>query len=191
MTDAANSPATLIVRLASADPGARQSAAAALYRCGQGLADPVVRRWSVDAEFAALLVGAPTIGVAATPENFEKIRAANGSPRLADVPPDQDAKEFELVFAGNILLDILTTRDPGGTGAIARFLEKLGQGIQQVEYPIRDVDRATDILRTRFGQQPIYPQTRSGADSTRVNFFLASTPEGKRVLIELVESRAP
>ena len=103
------------------------------------------------------------------------------------MPPDQDAQEFELHFEGGIALDILTTNAPGGGGAIARFLEKFCEGIQQVEYPVRDVDRATEILRARFGQQPIYPRTRPGTDGTRVNFFLAARPTAKKVLIELVE----
>jgi hypothetical protein len=122
------------------------------------------------------------------PETFERIHAANNSPRLANVPPDQDAREFELHLEDSIELDILTTRAPGGSGAIARFLEKFGEEIQQVEIYVRDVDRATGILRTGFGLTPIYPATRAGADGTRVNFFLATTPDGKKVLIEFVEA---
>jgi hypothetical protein len=122
------------------------------------------------------------------PEAFEKIRIANNSPCLANVPPDQDAQEFELHLEDSIELDILTTRAPGGSGAVARFLEKFGEGIQQVEIYVRGVDRATAILRSRFGLAPIYPATRAGADGTRVNFFLAATPDGKKVLIELVQA---
>ncbi|OLE60010.1 MAG: hypothetical protein AUI36_12915 [Cyanobacteria bacterium 13_1_40CM_2_61_4] len=59
-----------------------------------------------------------------------------------------------------------------------------------MEYQTADVDRVTQLLRERFGQQAVYPQARLGADGTRVNFFLAATPEGKKVLIELVEARA-
>jgi methylmalonyl-CoA/ethylmalonyl-CoA epimerase len=84
-------------------------------------------------------------------------------------------------------LDILTTNAPGGRGAIARFLEKFGEGIQQVEIDVTDVDRATEILRTRFQIEPIYPATRPGASGTRVNFFLVTTWDGKKVLVELVE----
>ena len=86
--------------------------------------------------------------------------------------------EFELEFAEGSLphvhLDILTTKAPGGNGAIARFLEKFGEGIQQVEIDVTDVDRATEILRTRFKVEPIYPATRPGANGTRVNFFLVA-----------------
>jgi hypothetical protein len=128
------------------------------------------------------------VGIAVRPETFEKIRLSNNSPRLASVPPDQDAQEFELHLEDAIELDILTTRAAGATGAIARFLEKFGEGIQQVEIYVRDVERATAILRARFGLAPIYPSTRAGADGTRVNFFLATTPEGRKVLIELVEA---
>ena len=109
---------------------------------------------------------------------------------MADVPPDQDAKEFELHFSSGVQLDILTTRQTDGGGAIARFLQKFGEGIQQIELLTRDVDRVTEILRERFELEPIYPATRAGADGTRVNFFLAPTPQGKKVLIELVEASA-
>jgi hypothetical protein len=130
------------------------------------------------------------IGVAVPPEIFEEIRIANDSPRLADVPPDQDAREFELEMDDAVKFDILTTREPNGEGAIARYLGKFGAGIQQVELYVRDVDRCTEILRSTFGVQPIYPATRSGADQTRVNFFLATTPDAKKLLVELVEAKA-
>src|SRR5271169_3230136 len=89
-----------------------------------------------------------TVGIAVLPENFEKIRAANGFPPLVDAPPDQDVAEFELEFEGDIMsrarLDVLTTTAPGGDGAIARFLKRFGEGVQQVEMDVTDVDRATE-----------------------------------------------
>jgi hypothetical protein len=103
------------------------------------------------------------------------------------VPPDQDAEEFELDFAGGISLDILTTREPGGSGAIAKFLAKLDEGIQQVEYRCTDVNRASQILKDRLKVASVYPDTRAGADGTRVNFFLVKSPDGGKVLIELYE----
>lgn len=128
------------------------------------------------------------VGVAVQTERFEEILQANGSPPLANTPDDQDAKEFELLFGEFYALDILTTRDPDGNGAIARFLKKFGQGIQQVELYVRDVDRATEILRTRFALQPIYPATRAGANGTRVNFFLVPAAGGGKFLLELVQA---
>src|SRR5207245_915935 len=146
--------------------------------------------WSVDASLSSLLHDpnpAITVGIAVERDTFGRIRIANGTPRLADVPPDQDAEEFELHFAGGISLDILTTREPGGSGAIAKYLAKSRDGIQQVEFRCSNVDRATQILKDKFGVTPVYPATRHGADGTRVNFFLVSSPDGGKVLIELYE----
>jgi hypothetical protein len=173
-----------IESLASAERAERERAAAELYRRGTALGEAVVQMWRRDPGFASLLAGPPTVGLAVRRETFARIRAAWGKPRLANVPPEQDAEEFEL-DAGDALLDILTTK--GGGGAIARFLEKMGEGIQQVEYPVKDVDRATARLAA-LGEKPVYPAARPGADGTRVNFFLVAAPDGRRALIELVES---
>ena len=187
--------------LADHDAGNRAASAQQLYRAGADLCAGPLRQWSADPEFRGLVCthragpvqpesepAAIVVGIAVLPEHFEQVRAANGSPQLADVPPDQDAREFELHFENHAALDILTTRDPGGSGAIARYLQKFSQGIQQVEIYVRNVDRATQILRARFGVEPIYPATRAGAGATRVNFLLAPTLSGQKVLIELVEA---
>jgi hypothetical protein len=182
-----------IAMLSSSDPSERAAGARDIYRAGRELADEASREWQRDPEFAALLERLThnalqtTVGLAVNPFTFEAIRDANGSPQLADVPPDQDAREFELHFADNVALDILTSRDPNGQGAIARYLSKFGEGIQQVEYRCRDVNAVTDLLKKKFGIEAIYPQTRAGADGTRINFFLARTPAGEKVLIELYE----
>jgi hypothetical protein len=86
-----------------------------------------------------------------------------------------------------VILDILTTREPGGSGAIAKYLAKFGEGVQQVEYRCTNVDSATQILKDKFRVEPVYPATRNGADGTRVNFFLVASPDGGKVLIELYE----
>ena len=187
----------LILGLSAPELANRERVARELFRRGQELARGPVAHWLSDSEFAANLVldashfPEITVGLAVTPQNFERIRSANDSPRLADVPPDQDAKEFELHFASGVRLDILTTRAPETMGAIARYLQKFGEGIQQIELLTRNSDRATEILRSRFGVQPIYAATRAGADGTRVNFFLAASPEKGKILIELVESAKP
>lgn len=189
----AASIASLIAHLQSADPQKRQDAAAKIFRQGSAQAQAATTSWLNDAELRDCLRIADTgfpemiVGVAVDPASFEKIRAAVGMPHLADVPPDQDAREFELEFPQEVRLDVLTTREPGGPGAIARYLEKFGAGIQQIEILSRDVERVTTILRTRFGLQPIYPATRAGAGGTRINFFLVPGDAGKKVLIEIVE----
>jgi hypothetical protein len=177
-----------IERLALPGDAERDAAAEEIYVFGCVLARRAAREWLKDPEFVSLVDQDPTItvGIAVRPGLFEEIRKANRSPRLAEVPPDQDAEEFEVHFEG-ISLDVLTSKTPDGNGAIARYLARSGEGIQQVEFLCRDVDRATRILRDKFGVAPVYPETRPGADGTRVNFFLVAVSEREKVLIELYE----
>src|SRR6266702_7315226 len=146
-----------IARLASQDAKERDTAAEEIYIAGSVLARRAARAWLKDAEFAAFVGAEPkvTVGLAVPRELFSKIREANGSPRLAEVPPDQDAEEFELHFPG-LYFDVLTSKAPEENGAIASYLGKFGAGIQQVEFLCSDVDRATAILRERFGVAPVY-----------------------------------
>ena len=176
--------------LASPDAKERDAAAEEIYIAGSILARRAAREWLKDTEFVSYVGAEPqiTVGVAVPRELFARIRIANGSPRLAEVPPDQDAEEFEIHFPG-LHFDVLTSKAPDGNGAIARYLGKFGAGIQQVELLCSDVDRATRVLRERFAATPIYPETRAGADGTRVNFFLVTTPEEEKVLIELYEKK--
>jgi hypothetical protein len=182
-----------ITGLSSAEPAARQTAAEEIYRLGRATAGSAVSGWWAESELSTLLL-APnpvvTVGLAVARETFNRIRIANGTPRLAEVPADQDAEEFELDFANGVSLDILTTREPGGEGAIAKYLAKFGEGVQQVEYRCGNVDRATEILKERLRVSPIYPAARPGADGTRVNFFLVPSPDGGKVLIELYEPKS-
>jgi len=182
-----------IERLASPKAEERALGAAEIYRAGRERADSAVRIWWENADLARLCghKRTATVGLAVQPMSFANIRKANGWPRLAEVPPEQDACEFELHFAGGIALDVLTPREAGGAGAIARFLAKHGEGVQQVEFRCDDVDRAAAILLEKFGVLSVYPTKRAGADGSRVNFFLVPAPDETKVLIELYEASAP
>jgi hypothetical protein len=180
--------------LNSSDSASRTEAAAEIYRQGCAAAEQAVREWLENAELGALLLAPKpvvTVGLAVKRETFSRIRVTHGTPRLSDVPPDQDAEEFELHLDDGVSLDILTSREPGGSGAIAKYLAKHGEGIQQVEYQCVDVDRATAILREQFKKSPVYPEARPGADGTRINFFLVAIADGSKVLIELYETPRP
>lgn len=190
MPETPQSISALIARLATADAREREQAAREIFRQGCAAAEPVLAKWFADQEFRALACSGNTlltVGIAVERARFEAIHAASGKPRMAEVPPDQDAREFTLAFGHGVRLDVLTARESGGQGAIARFLGRFGEGIQQLECDVRDISRATQILRARFGLESIYPETRDGADGTRVNFFLAPLSEDRKILIELVE----
>ena len=178
--------------LCAADAAARKAAGVEVHRLGRKPAERAMEKWWSDEELAKLLLGGArqvTVGVAVGREKFAKIRSANGVARLAEVPSDQDAEEFELDFGSGISLDILTSRAPGGDGALAKYLAKFGEGVQQVEFRCLDVDRATAILKEKFGVKAVYPETRAGADGTSINFFLVAVPDGGTILIELYEKK--
>lgn len=191
---------SLIRGLASSVSAKRELAAAEIFRRGRELALAAASDWLTDPNLARLFARDDsgqleiTVGIAVPPADFDSIRAAHGSPLLAEVPPDQDAREFELHFPRStsaelsVRLDILTTRDPGAGGAIARYLVKFSMGIQQIEFRVHSVEAATQLLYSRFAVTPVYPRARAGANSTRVNFFLVAAPGGGKVLIELFES---
>lgn len=189
-----------IERLSDPNPQIRNESLRRIHQEGMALCAEFLRKWTADPEFERLLrpvhagsslhshAETVVVGIAVTPEVFDRIRVANGNAPLSSVPPQQDALEFELFLEAAVNIDVLTSRDPEGSGAIARYLKRFGGGIQQVEIYVRNVDRATEILRSRFGLAPIYPATQPGADGARVNFFLLSTSSGKKLLVELVES---
>ena len=181
-----------IAALSSPEESERAAAAKQVYAIGRSLADSAIQRWRQNDEFVRLLGkdSEMTVGLAVRPETFAQIREANDWPQLAEVPPEQDASEFTLRFEEGATLDVLTSRDPEGSGAIAKFLLKFGEGIQQVEFRCSDVARATAILRDQFAVASVYPEARPGADATRVNFFLADGADGKKILIELYEPAA-
>lgn len=192
----------------------RARAAHEIFAFGRSRALEATRAWFEHTELSALLCpendGQPhvTVGLAVHPETFAKIHRANGSPRLAEVPPDQDASEFELQFVpssetsgssvgagpvppvptgASFALDILTARESHGSGAIARFLAKQGEGIQQVEFRCTDVDLAAALLRQHFSIDAVYPAKRPGANGSLINFLLVPCPDNKKILIELYQ----
>jgi methylmalonyl-CoA/ethylmalonyl-CoA epimerase len=70
---------------------------------------------------------------------------------------------------------------------IARFLERSGEGVQQVAYTVDDVEAAAAALRAR-GLRLLYDEPRRGTAGSRINFVHPKDAGG--VLVELVEPAA-
>ena len=70
------------------------------------------------------------------------------------------------------------------TCTIAKFIDKRGQGIQQLAYRVSDLDALSDRLRAH-GVRLLYDAPRRGTANSRINFVHPKDAGG--VLVELVE----
>ena len=70
---------------------------------------------------------------------------------------------------------------------IAKFLDRSGPGLQQLAYRVTDVERVSEVLRSR-GVRLLYDAPRRGTAGSRVNFVHPKDAGG--VLVELVEPAA-
>lgn len=70
------------------------------------------------------------------------------------------------------------------SSTIAKFLDRNGQGIQQLAYRVSDIDAVSTILRER-GVRLLYDAPKRGTSDSRVNFVHPKDAGG--VLVELVE----
>ena len=70
---------------------------------------------------------------------------------------------------------------------IGKFLERSGEGIQQVAYGVDDIEAVSATLRDR-GVRLLYDEPRRGTAGSRVNFVHPKDAMG--VLVELVEPAA-
>ncbi len=68
---------------------------------------------------------------------------------------------------------------------IGKFLERSGEGIQQVAYGVDDIDAVTADLRGR-GVRLLYDEPKRGTAGSRVNFVHPKDAMG--VLVELVQA---
>jgi len=68
---------------------------------------------------------------------------------------------------------------------IARFLDRSGEGVQQVAYGVDDIEAVSSTLRER-GVRLLYDEPKRGTAGSRVNFVHPKDAGG--VLVELVEA---
>jgi len=71
--------------------------------------------------------------------------------------------------------------------AIAKFIEKRGEGIHHIAFEVEDIDAEMQRLQAE-GFQPINQSPKDGADNKRICFLHPKSTNG--VLIELCQEKA-
>jgi len=96
---------------------------------------------------------------------------------------EQGVHEAMMAVGGSgSCVQILAPLTPEST--IAKYLERSGEGLQQVAYRVEDVDKVCAILRER-GVRLLYPEPKRGTADSRINFVHPKDAGG--VLVELVQ----
>ncbi len=100
-----------------------------------------------------------------------------------EVNEEQGVREAMLAVGDSgSCIQLLAPLDESST--IAKFLERNGQGIQQLAYRVSDIDVVSETLRER-GVRLLYDVPKRGTSDSRVNFVHPKDAGG--VLVELVE----
>lgn len=99
---------------------------------------------------------------------------------------EQGVREAMMrVGASGSCIQLLAPLSPEST--IAKFLDRNGQGIQQLAYRVEDIDAVCATLRER-GLRLLYDTPKRGTSNSRVNFIHPKDAGG--ILVELVEPAA-
>ncbi len=101
-----------------------------------------------------------------------------------EVNEEQGVREAMLDVGGSgSCIQLLAPLSP--ESPIAKFLDRSGQGVQQVAYGVDDIDVTSADLRAK-GVRLLYDEARRGTAGSRVNFVHPKDAMG--VLVELVEA---
>jgi methylmalonyl-CoA/ethylmalonyl-CoA epimerase len=104
-----------------------------------------------------------------------------------EINEEQGVREAMLAVGDSgSCIQLLAPLTPDST--IAKFLDRSGEGVQQVAYGVDDIEAASAELRAR-GLRLLYDAPRRGTAGSRVNFVHPKDAGG--VLIELVEPAPP
>ncbi len=176
--------------LAHASFEKRAFAATQLHWMAEKRADSVLETYKVVSGLRELLYKPATCGVCVEPATFKKIQQAWGVPdQLIHKVESQNALEFELHLSGGVHLDILTVIDRKKESALTSFLDRNGEGVQQVEIFTSDTAKVTELIQKNskaLGGKLAYAEPIVGASGTPVNFHITKA-QGSNVLLEFVQ----
>jgi methylmalonyl-CoA/ethylmalonyl-CoA epimerase len=107
---------------------------------------------------------------------------AFGLPLLHEETNEEQGVREAMVGIGDAAIQLLAPLRPDSP--IGKFLERNGEGIQQVAFRVSDIEVAADRLRAA-GLRLLYDAPKRGTAGSRVNFVHPKDCGG--VLVELVE----
>ena len=107
---------------------------------------------------------------------------AFGLPLLHEEVNEEQGVREAMVGIGDSAIQLLAPLRPDSP--IGKFLERNGEGIQQVAFRVADIDVAAERLRAA-GLRLLYDVPKRGTADSRVNFVHPKDCGG--VLVELVE----
>ncbi len=113
---------------------------------------------------------------------FEKL---TGHPIAHEESVPSEKVNTAFVQIGNTKLELLEPID--GEGPMQKFIEKRGEGIQQMAFEVEDIYAEMDRLRSA-GFQLLNDEPKKGANNTLVCFIHPRSANG--ILVEVLQKMA-
>jgi methylmalonyl-CoA epimerase len=102
--------------------------------------------------------------------------------KLKDIELVEDQKvKTAIIPVGETKIELLESTHP--EGAVAKHIEKRGEGLHHLALEVSDIHGALEILKKK-GIQLIDEKPRKGVEGTSIAFL---HPKGTRILLEIVE----
>ena len=98
---------------------------------------------------------------------------------------ESESVKTSFFKVGNVKVELLEASDENS--AIAKFIEKRGEGIHHLAFEVEDIDAELERLKSK-GFQLIHETPKSRADNKRIAFLHPKSTNG--VLVELCQEKA-
>ena len=95
---------------------------------------------------------------------------------------EQGIDEAMLALPNDVFIQLIAPLGPDTT--IAKFLDKNGEGLQQIAFRVSSINDAMTRI-SDAGLRLIYPEARRGTHNSKINFIHPKDAGG--ILVELVE----
>jgi len=99
-----------------------------------------------------------------------------------EINQEQGVEEVMLAIPGGHHIQLLAALTPEST--IAKFIDKHGEGMQQLAFRVTDINEAMERV-SQVGMRLVYDTARRGTAESRINFIHPKDTGG--ILVELVE----